>query len=227
MSSLQLADLARTGTVVGRFSAVGTAGAIFGTFLTGFVLLAAFPTRPIVFGVGATLIVWGLALTLTLGRRGGTAAALAVIGTLLGGGALAAVEGPCDTETTYYCARVEVDEQRASGRVLWLDTLRHSYVDLEDPTYLEFRYTGLIADVVDTQTDPGPIDALYIGGGGFTLPRWLEAVRPGSTSTVLELDGGLVDIAVARLGLDPDGLEEIRVGDARLTLELSPTVDST
>ena len=62
---LQLADLARTGTVVGRFSAVGTAGAIFGTFLTGFVLLAAFPTRPIVFGVGTALVVWGLALTLT------------------------------------------------------------------------------------------------------------------------------------------------------------------
>ena len=219
---LQLADLARTGTVVGRFSAVGTAGAIFGTFLTGFVLLAAFPTRPIVFGVGGALVAWGLALTLTLGRRGGIAAAIAVIGTLLGGGALGMVEGPCDTETTYYCARVEVDQQRASGRVLWLDTLRHSYVDLDDPTHLEFRYTRLIADVVDTQADPGPVDALYIGGGGFTLPRWMEAVRPGSTSTVLELDGGLVDIAVERLGLDPDGIEEIRVGDARLTLGAFP-----
>ncbi len=219
---LQLADLARTGTVVGRFSAVGTAGAIFGTFLTGFVLLAAFPTRPIVFGVGTALVAWGLALTLTLGRRGGTAAAIAAIGTLLAGGALAMVEGPCDTETTYYCARVEVDQERASGRVLWLDTLRHSYVDLDDPTHLEFRYTRLIADVVDTQTDPGPVDALYIGGGGFTLPRWLEAVRPGSTSTVLELDGGLVDIAVERLGLDPEGIKEIRVGDARLTLGALP-----
>ncbi len=215
---LQLADLARTGTVVGRFSAVGTAGAIFGTFLTGFVLLAAFPTRPVVFGVGAALVAWGLALTLRLGRLGVTVAAIAVIGTLFAGGALAVVEGPCDTETTYYCARVEVDQQRASGRVLWLDTLRHSYVDLEDPTHLEFRYMRLIADLVDTQTDPGSVDALYIGGGGFTLPRWLAAVRPGSTSTVLELDGGLVDIAVDRLGLDPDDIDEIRVGDARLTL---------
>ncbi len=47
-------------------------------------------------------------------------------------------------------------------------------------------------------------------------------MRPGSTSTVLELDGGLVDIAVERLGLDPEGIEEIRVGDARLTLGAFP-----
>ena len=31
---------------------LGTAGAIFGTFATGFVLIAAFPTRPIVIFVG-------------------------------------------------------------------------------------------------------------------------------------------------------------------------------
>ena len=219
---LQLADLARTGTVVGRFSAVGTAGAIFGTFITGFVLLAAFPTRPVVFGVGTALVVWGLALMLRFGRRVMTAAALAGIGTLFAGAALATVKGPCDTETTYYCARVQVDQQRDSGRVLWLDTVRHSYVDLDDPTHLEFRYTRIIADVVDTQTDPGPVDALFIGGGGFTLPRWLAAVRPGSKSTVLEIDDGLVDIAVDRLGLDPDAFEEIRVGDARLTLGTFP-----
>jgi len=219
---LQLADLARTGTVVGRFSAVGTAGAIFGTFVTGFVLLAAFPTRPVVFGVGAALVVWGLVLVLRFGRHFVTAAATAVLGTLLAGAALAAVEGPCDTETTYYCARVVADRERPSGRVLWLDNVRHSYVDLDDPTHLEFRYTRIVADLVDTQTAPGPVDALYIGGGGFTLPRWLAAVRPGSTNTVLELDDGLVDIAVDRLGLDLGGIEEIRIGDARLTLGTFP-----
>ena len=218
---LQLADLARTGTVVGHFSAVGTAGAIFGTFLTGFVLLAAFPTRPIVFGVGAALVAWGLMLTVRLGLRGG-AAALVVVGTVLSGTALAVVQGPCDAETTYYCARVEIDQERSSGRVLWLDTVRHSYVDLDDPTHLEFRYIRLIADVIETQSEPGPVDALYIGGGGFTLPRWLAGARPGSSSTVLELDGGLVDIAEDRLGLDRSAIDDIRLGDARLTLRTLP-----
>lgn len=219
---LQLADLARTGTVVGRFSAVGTAGAIFGTFVTGFVLLAAFPTRPIVFGVGAALVAWGLTLTVRFGRLGVTVGVLTVVGGLLAGGALAAVQGPCDTETTYYCARVEIDEERTSGRILWLDTIRHSYVDLDDPTHLEFRYMRLFADLIDSQAGPGPIDALHIGGGGFTLPQWLEATRPGSSSTVLEIDGGLVELAEERLGIDSAAFGEILVGDARLTLGTLP-----
>ncbi|NNC92973.1 MAG: fused MFS/spermidine synthase [Acidimicrobiia bacterium] len=219
---LQLADLARTGTVVGRYSAVGTAGAIFGTFFTGFVLVAAFPTRPVVFGVGAALVAGGLALTVRWRGVGTVTAAVVVAATLLGGGALALVDGPCDTETTYYCARVEIDEQRSSGRTLWLDTVRHSYVDLEDPLHLEFRYMRLFADLAATQTGAGPVDALYIGGGGFTLPRWLAAARPGSTSTVLEIDGGLVDLAERKLGLDGDEIGRLLIGDARLTLATLP-----
>ena len=49
---IRLASLTETGAVVGTYSAIGTAGAIFGTFVTGFVLIAAFPTRPIVIVVG-------------------------------------------------------------------------------------------------------------------------------------------------------------------------------
>ena len=40
---LQLLDLASTGTTVGRLSAWSTAGALFGTFFTGFVLVSLRP----------------------------------------------------------------------------------------------------------------------------------------------------------------------------------------
>ena len=56
---LQLSDLAETGSTVGRLSALGTAGAIFGTFATGFVLVATLPTTPIVVGVAIALMVLG------------------------------------------------------------------------------------------------------------------------------------------------------------------------
>ena len=59
MIKLQLADLAETGCTVGRLSALGTAGAIFGTFATGFVLVATLPTTPIVVGVAVALMVLG------------------------------------------------------------------------------------------------------------------------------------------------------------------------
>ena len=73
------------------------------------------------------------------------------------------------------------DPVRPSGRLLVLDTLRHSYVDLEDPTYLEFSYAQGLEGVVDTFRDPSePITALHIGGGGFSLPGYLRATRPGT-----------------------------------------------
>lgn len=216
VTKLRLASTAETGMIVGGLSAAGTAGALAGTFLTGFVFVAAWPTRPIVVGVGSTVIVVGLLMTLLAGRRPRPAAlALVFVAPAL---ALAAPT-PCERETRYHCAAVEVDPSRPSGRLLLLDDLRHSYVDLEDPTYLEFRYARLFAEVIDTAMGDGPIDALHIGGGGFTIPRWIAATRPGSTSTVLEVDPGIVDIGVDELGLDlrdPD--LRVRVGDARLTI---------
>jgi spermidine synthase len=125
-------------------------------------------------------------------------------------------------ETVYHCARVVADEQRPGGRLLVLDTLRHSYVDLDDPTHLEFRYTRIFADVVATAAPPGRLDVLHVGGGGFTLPRFLKAARPGTVSTVLEIDPGIVDLARRRLGLVTAPDLQVRVDDARLAIEDVP-----
>lgn len=216
---IRLSDLSETGTIVGTFSAVGTAGAIFGTFVTGFLLLSALPTRPIVFAVGGGLVIWGAALT----RMGFTPRSLGVIAVpaLLASGLLAVVDGPCELETAYHCAYVTVDEDRPSGRVLWLDTLRHSYVDTADPTHLEFRYTQVMADAVEALVAPGAIEALFIGGGGLTLPHYIPAVRAGSSSTVLEIDGELSDFVADELGIDTTAVD-VRVGDARLLIGDEP-----
>ena len=107
----------------------------------------------------------------------------------------ASAPGGCDAETTYHCAVVEPDPERESGRVLVLDGLRHSYVDLDDATHLEFDYVQAIASAVDTAL-PGQeaVDAYHLGAGGLTVPRYLDAVRPGSSSLVSEIDGGVVDV---------------------------------
>ena len=209
VAKLQVRDLGATGSVVGRLSAWATAGALTGTFLTGFVFVPLLPVRVTVIGIGALLILAG-----TLARL--RPAALAVAVAL--GAAGAALGSPCDSESAYFCARVEADPARSSGRTLWLDDVRHSYVDLDDPTHLEYRYARWIADVVP----PGAQDAVFIGGGGFTLPRWLQATRPGSRSVVLELDPELVELVEDRLGLTTSDDLRVRTGDARLTLRDEP-----
>ncbi len=213
---LRLTQLAETGAVVGSFSAVGTAGAIFGTFGTGFVLLAAFPTRPIVLGLGLVLAVAG-GSAMWQSRRW---APMTTVGAaiLVTAGPLVFSDGPCLVETTYSCVDIERDAARPDGRILWLDDLRHSYVALDDPSHLEFRYIEVFADVIGSQTGNGPLDVLSIGGGGFTIPRWVSANRPGSRNTVLELDRGLVEVATVQLGLDLRSVERIETGDARMTV---------
>jgi spermidine synthase len=221
---LQLRDLGETGAVVGRLSALGTAGAIAGTFLSGFVLIEAAPTSALIPGVGVALVLTGAATWLRVGRTGGTPMAAAAALAVLGLGASVAVADPCEVETRYYCARVEVDPGRPSGRVLILDDLRHSYVDLDDPTHLEFRYIQAFAALIDAGWPGGAaVDAVHVGGGGFSVPRWLEATRPGSTSRVLELDPGVVDLARDRLGLRTSPELRVITGDARLALAELPT----
>jgi len=212
---LRLRSLEETGSVVGSLSAVGTIGALAGTFVTGFMLLAAMPSRSLVLVVGALLVVVGLPLLVRSASRGVTA--LGVIAAFGAGGGLMLEDGPCDVETTYFCASIEVDPANPSGRTLRLDTLRHSYVDLEDPTHLEFRYSRIMADVVAELAD-GPLDIAYIGGGGFTLPRYFAAVRPGTTAIVFEIDGELVELVEDELGLVLTDELRVDIGDARLAL---------
>ncbi|MDQ4068635.1 MAG: fused MFS/spermidine synthase [Actinomycetota bacterium] len=216
---LQLRDLSVTGRVVGRLSALGTAGAIIGTFLAGFVLIDVAPTTGTVVVVGALFVAAGAALWVWLRTdRAGTVAVAVVVATLATA-ASATAGDVCDTETKYHCVRIVTDDGRPGGRLLMLDTLRHSYVDLDDPTHLELRYAKVFADVVDAVAPTGPVDAVHVGGGGFTLPRYLSAERPGSDNVVLEIDPGLVEVARQRLGLRPGPAIDVRVGDARLLVD--------
>ncbi|WP_320069265.1 fused MFS/spermidine synthase [Micromonospora sp. RTGN7] len=221
---LQLADLRRTGQVVGRLSGIGTLGGITATLLTGFVLVAALPSTAIVLALAALLGATGLGFGAYLHRRGRaglpgpgrTKVALAVLG-LVGAGLTTVAPNPCDVETAYHCASVETDPDRPSGRTLLLNSAQHSYVDLADPTHLEYAYTQWIGAAADVAAPAGRrLDALHLGGGGFTVPRYLTATRPGTDNLVFEIDGGLVELDREKLGVRPGPDLRTEVGDARV-----------
>lgn len=211
VAKLQLADLEQTGTVVGRLSGWATAGALAGTFAAGFVFVPLLPDRTTLYALGAALVIAGV----VLGARPHLLAAAALLA-LAGLG----IGSPCQTESVYFCANVVPDEARASGRTLVLDDLRHSYVDLEDPRYLEFAYVRWIGGLIDARR---PRDVVFLGGGGFTLPRYVEATVPGSRSLVLEVDRELIELNRERLGLRTSDRLRVRAGDARITMRDVPS----
>ncbi len=217
---LRLATLSETGSVVGRLSGIATLGALTATFATGFLLVAAMPTSTILLVLGMGLIVVGGLLTVRL--RGVASVVVALVVALVGTIGLLTAPLPCDVETAYHCARIVRDELRPSGRILQLDTLSHSYVDLADPTYLEFSYIRGIASVIDAVEPADDLRALHLGGGGLTLPRYLAATRPASRHLVLEIDRGVVELDIERLALRPGERIEVEVGDARVGLAAQP-----
>jgi spermidine synthase len=212
---LQLHDLAVTGSTVGRLSAYGTAGAIVGTFLTGFVLVAWAAVTTLIVTVGVVLMAAGAVMwawapagsTVHLSATGGLAA-LSVLGVVV-------IDSPCEVQTSYYCVSVRADPDRPSGRTLVLDDVRHSYVDVDDDTHLEFWYVRRLADAAAVATPDGPLHMVHVGAGALTLPRYFRATRPGSTHVVLEIDDDLVGIVEERLGYAPGADIAIRTGDAR------------
>lgn len=214
---LQLADLAHTGRVVGRLSSVGTLGAITATFATGFVLVATVPTSVILFALAGVLALAGFGFGGYWRRRGNLSAALVftAVGVPIG----IVAPNPCAVETAYTCAAVTAD---GTGRTLLLNGAQHSYVDLADPSHLEYAYTQWIGAYVDG-LPPGPIAALHVGGGGFTLPRYVAATRPGSDNLVLELDPALVALDRRLLGLRTGPLLRVETGDARANLRRQPS----
>ncbi|HYG96214.1 MAG TPA: fused MFS/spermidine synthase [Solirubrobacterales bacterium] len=217
VAHLQLHDLRASGTVVGSLSGWATAGALLGTFGTGFVLVPWLPVTASVLIIGGVLVLIGAVLAVStrlvpLAGVAGGALLLIVLGAWSG-----SIDSPCDTETKYHCISLEADPARPNSYALLLDDLHHSYVDLDDPTYLDFAYTKWIAKAIQA-SNPGkqPVDAVFVGGGGFTLPRWLLATRPGSNARVLEVDEELVTFDEEHLGLRPQPGLEIEVGDARI-----------
>jgi MFS family permease len=218
-AKLRLDRLEETGSVVGGLSAAGTLGALAGTFLTGFVAISLLPSRPIVLVCGAVLVLAGLVVSWRLGRRARVDELVVVA--LIGIGVL--VTGtPCEYETAYFCVRVDERADAPDRRDLYLDRLLHASIDLDDPTWLGVRYVRLFAAAAAT-LPAGPLDVVHIGGGGFSFPRYLQAVRPGGTDHVLEIDGDLVGIAEERLGLVRSDRLTVDVGDARLALRDLPT----
>src|SRR5215207_3732559 len=104
VTKLRLTSLNETGTVVGRLSAIGTAGAIVGTVVTGFILISRLPISGIMVGLGAALVLAAAAVELRV--RGWRSAVVPAVLVLLGGGAAVVARGSCDVETIYHCAVV-------------------------------------------------------------------------------------------------------------------------
>jgi len=110
-----------------------------------------------------------------------------------------------------------------SGSELVVDGTPQSHVDLDDPTHLHFEYVARMGAVIDRLRMPGqPLTAVHLGAGALTLPRYVEATRPGSRQQVIELEPALWDLVRENLPLPRGAAIRVRIGDARAGLGRLP-----
>jgi spermidine synthase len=225
VTKLTVQNLDNAGRAVGYIYAAGSVGSIAGTFATGFLLISWLGTHAVVWGVGVLLFFLGTLFF--LGRRWQLTLLpllLVVAGTVVAS-SQGWLEGFCTRETNYYC--IKVREEERSGRpvrVLTLDRLVHSYSSLDDPTMLVYGYERSYAEAAAYQAArKDHLRALFIGGGGYTFPRYMEEVYPGSDIQVIEIDPGVTEIAHDMLGLSRDTQVVTYNEDARMFLHREPT----
>lgn len=218
---LSLTNLGRTGRTVGKIYAWSAIGSIVGTLATGFWLISAFGTKTVILMVASLLMLLGVwFLTDASWRRALLRAAVVLV--LFGAGVLflrrtGYLTSQYTRESNYYS--ITVSEHEVEGRTLReliLDRLVHSYSDIDDPTRLHYGYERTYAEIIALLARDKPdLDAFFIGGGGYTFPRYMESMLPESHLVVTEIDPEVTGIAHRLLGLAEDTRIETHNMDAR------------
>lgn len=116
-------------------------------------------------------------------------------------------------------AELVPDRERRRAWTLTIDGAPQSHVDLDDPAYLSFEYQRRIGHIADLAAPAGqPLHVVHLGGGAFTLARYIAATRPRSTQQIVEVDAALVQLVRRELPLDPQARIRVRSTDARAGL---------
>lgn len=215
-------EIATIGSASGRLSALSTAGSILGSFATAFLLIPAFPTRSILFGLGATLLVASLLVpTPRAGRRIAVTALAACAGAAVFLEAPNFVQAPppagtlvYEKETAYHRLRV-VDQ--GLRRALYFDRRTQGYVPVRPGVVLGRTYAdGLALSLV---FPAHPRSVVVIGLGAGMVPSLLAARAPEIATTTIEIDPEVVEVAKKYFAFAPAAGSRALVGDGRRVLD--------
>ena len=196
-----------SGAIIGRLNAIGTVGSIVGTFLGGFVLLAWFSTNTIILGVAVCLLAASALVSLR------PLSSKIMLGVLLVAGIAGNImyddwvaqtgfnehNMPITIDTSYSSMRVAKGRE-GQRELLYLMTdpgSAQSGMYVDDPLELVFSYTKFYA--LGTALNTQAKRVLMLGGGGYSVPKWLLGGRSDLTADftldVVELDPGMTRVA--------------------------------
>lgn len=226
---LAVRDIASTGRVTGRITAIGTLGSLIGTFLPTLLLvpeLGTFGTFLLFAGI-LYFVAWiGLASVTSLQR----ATRYLWMPIAVAGIALLALSGPLrpalpgatllyEGESAYNY--IHVQETSDGGRFLYLNEGQGIHSQYH-PTEIAFGRTwDFFLAAPYFNTSPRMESLLIIGLAAGTVARQHDAVYPGLPMVGIEIDGEIIRVGQEFFGISPETMPNLRpvVADGRYALK--------
>ncbi|MCL1929767.1 fused MFS/spermidine synthase [Candidatus Saccharibacteria bacterium] len=194
LASTSLKTLGRTAAGLSTWNAIGS---ITGTFVTGFILFALIGSWQSLSAIALLLLAASWLMPVRDNwktRLGFTVVLLSIISGAIALNSSNATSISIDTASANY--RVHFQDAY-NGQVVYLTSSpsgAQSAVYSEDPDKMLFWYTNEFVNIADITPRPRG-HMLVLGGGTFTVPRYLAEKYPDATVDVVEIDPGLKQIA--------------------------------
>jgi predicted membrane-bound spermidine synthase len=196
---LRVTSLQTSGQSFASLSALESIGGITGTFITGFILFGYIGARE-AFAVVVVLLViiswviatrhrWQLRLAVTVGVL------ITCLGSLVG-----VTDSSLDTASAHYTIFEGTRDGQLMRGIATGPGGTQSGIYVNHPDKLLFWYTQRMAEVVAAAPKHDRI--LVLGGGAFTLPRYLAKTYPASQVDVVEIDPELAAISRKHFSYD-------------------------
>ncbi len=193
------------GSISGNVYALSTIGSITGTFGTTFFLLERLDVNSILFLSGLALSAIAVLGSISFPNiaKGGAFAMIAVL--LISSPQLLVCTSAYLGEVRYIgdstYSRIVVTD-RAGTRLLYINGLLHSGMVIGEPDSLPFHYTRLFVLGPLLLNRSEGFSTLFIGGGGFSGPKFFATHYPGSRIVAVEIDPKVVEVARTFFHLD-------------------------
>ena len=218
------------GRTIGSIYACGAVGAIFGTFLAGFSLIAAFGCATILWFIGVAMLVVAVVYWISCWAMYLWAMVFMALATMgmadapwaQEAGTAALLRERLDPSIVYaaqtpYChVSVKRVAARPEKRAFVQDKFTRGAMVVNDVAHLQDFHSRAFAGLTrGLSGDKKRLSLLVLGAGGYIFPRYLQAVWPASRVEVVEHDPGVTRAAREAFGLDGyTTIETIRM-DAR------------
>ncbi len=132
-------------------------------------------------------------------------------------------------ESNYYYIKIDHENLKDGHkkRTLVLDNLIHGYFIKDQPEQLDYDYEHIYALVTHRvmqakakrlglpDTASVPLSTMFLGGGSYTFPRYLQKLYPKTTADVAEIDPAVTEANHRALWLPRDTTIKTTWGDAR------------